>query len=83
MNKRISELIELAGTDVSGKWIGRDNAEKLVYLVLRECYARIGSPVVDNRCVNTTFDKGLSDCVKQEIVKDLKEHFSEFTKETV
>jgi hypothetical protein len=37
MNHRIEELLKQAGTDVSGKWINVDNAEKLAELIVREC----------------------------------------------
>jgi len=37
MNERIKELFEQAGTDVSGKWMGIDNAEKFAELMVREC----------------------------------------------
>jgi hypothetical protein len=37
MNERIRELIQQAGSDTSGKWLGLDHAEKLVELVVLEC----------------------------------------------
>jgi len=37
MNHRIEELLKQAGTDVSGKWINVDNAEKLAELIVKEC----------------------------------------------
>ena len=37
MNKQIKELIKQVDTDVSGKWMGIDNAEKLAELIVREC----------------------------------------------
>jgi hypothetical protein len=37
MSNRIKELIDQVGTDVSGKWISIDNAEKLVELIIRDC----------------------------------------------
>jgi hypothetical protein len=42
MNERIKQLVEQAGTDVSGKWISVDNAEKFAELIIRDCdrYAR-------------------------------------------
>jgi hypothetical protein len=40
MNKRIQELMLLAGTDTSGKWMGVEHAEKFAELIVREC-ARI------------------------------------------
>jgi hypothetical protein len=37
MNERLTELINQVGTDVSGKWISVDNAEKLADLIIAEC----------------------------------------------
>ena len=37
MSKRIRELIKQVGTDVSGKWMNIDNAEKLAELIVLEC----------------------------------------------
>ena len=37
MNTQIQKLIDQVGTDVSGKWINIDDAEKLVQLVVEEC----------------------------------------------
>lgn len=41
MNDRIKELLQQAETDVSGKWISVDNAEKLAGLIVRECAEQI------------------------------------------
>jgi hypothetical protein len=37
MNERVQALIEQVGTDVSGKWISVDDAEKLTELIVQEC----------------------------------------------
>jgi hypothetical protein len=37
MSERIRELIKQVGTDVSGKWVGVANSEKLAELIIREC----------------------------------------------
>lgn len=37
MNERIKELIKEVGTDVSGKWMNIDNAEKLAELIVKKC----------------------------------------------
>ena len=37
MNTQIQKLIDQVGTDVSGKWINIDDAERLVQLVVEEC----------------------------------------------
>jgi hypothetical protein len=41
MNDQIQELIKQAGTDVSGKWISIDNAEKFAELIVRECMSNL------------------------------------------
>ena len=35
MNSRIQELMKQAGTDVSGKWMSVDNAEKFAQLIIQ------------------------------------------------
>ena len=37
MNERIKEFIKQVGTDVSGKWMSVDNAEKFAQLIVSEC----------------------------------------------
>ena len=37
MNSITQKLIAEAGTDISGKWISIDNAEKFAELIVREC----------------------------------------------
>lgn len=37
MNQRIKDLMNQAGTDTSGKWMGVEHAEKLVELIVEEC----------------------------------------------
>ncbi len=36
MNKAIQQIVEQVGTDVSGKWISIDNAEKFAKLVIEQ-----------------------------------------------
>lgn len=37
MNERIKELMQKAGTDSSGKWMGVEHANKFAELIVREC----------------------------------------------
>jgi hypothetical protein len=37
MNERFKDLINQVGTDVSGKWISVDNADRLADLIVFEC----------------------------------------------
>jgi hypothetical protein len=39
---RIKTLMREAGTDVSGKWMGIDNAEKFAELIVKECIEVVG-----------------------------------------
>jgi hypothetical protein len=68
MNERIRELINQVGTDVSGKWIGVDNAEKLAELIVAECLS-----IVDDA------ERGGSNDIWDNAVKfirrDLQEYF--------
>jgi len=41
MNDQIQELIKQAGTDISGKWISIDNAEKFAELIVKECMSNL------------------------------------------
>jgi hypothetical protein len=49
MNEQIRELINQVGTDVSGKWISVDNAEKLAELVVKECIDKVEVWETDSR----------------------------------
>jgi hypothetical protein len=37
MNNRIKEFMQQAGTDISGKWMSVDHAEKFAELIVQEC----------------------------------------------
>ena len=65
MNERIKELMQQAGTDISGKWMGVDHAEKFAELIVGECA---------NAIVN---DSRLSDVrtARNGCVRAIKEHF--------
>lgn len=41
MSNDIKQIIEQVGTDVSGKWIAVDKADKLVELIVRECMSNL------------------------------------------
>ena len=38
MNQKIKDLMAQAGTDISGKWMSVDHAEKFVDLIIKECF---------------------------------------------
>ena len=37
MNERIKELMQKAGTDSSGKWMGVEHANKFAELIIKKC----------------------------------------------
>ena len=41
MNSITQKLIAEAGTDISGKWMSIDNAEKLAELIVKECMSNL------------------------------------------
>lgn len=59
MKEKIKALMQQAGTDTSGKWMGVEHAEKLVELIVRECAVIVGSMEEPH----------------QDIAKLVKEHF--------
>ena len=54
MNERIKELINQAGTDCSGKWMGTNHAEKFAELIVQECVV-IVADAVDRREPASTY----------------------------
>lgn len=62
MNERIKELMQLAGTDVSGKWMSVDHVEKFAELIIRDCALTIGREEVDTEIDD--FDRGFNSGVR-------------------
>lgn len=46
MNERIKELMNQAGTDTSGKWMGVEHAKKFAELVINECCDRMSKETI-------------------------------------
>ena len=44
MNEKIQNLMKQAGTDVSGKWMSVDNAEKFALLIIQAYNKEIKEP---------------------------------------
>jgi hypothetical protein len=65
MNERIRELMLLAGTDTSGKWMGVEHAEQFAQLIVRECADAIAK---DSRLGDVR--SAANGCVRT-----IKEHF--------
>ena len=71
MKEKIKELMQQAGTDVSGKWMSVDNAEKFAELIVQECIGCceqvISDPVPES--VDTWLNGG------EQCIQEIKEHF--------
>ena len=71
MNSITQKLIAEAGTDISGKWISIDNAEKFAELIIQECITVVSETPLGYRDYRNQIEEGmLSACVDS-----LKEHF--------
>jgi hypothetical protein len=71
MNERIKELLQQVGTDVSGKWISVDNAEKLAELIIRESVDVADDYVKDCTCEEHINCKPRTSAIGRKI----REHF--------
>ena len=74
MNKRIDDLLYQAGLTASGCWdeLGtyeQEAIERFAKLLIIDLMQHIKDPTTYNRCVITTFDSSLAECVKVEIFK--------------
>jgi hypothetical protein len=70
MNERIRELMQQAGTDTSGKWMGVDHAEKFAELIVRECATAFEAEV------NTWKEMDpYQGSIKRQGTKAIKKHF--------
>jgi len=70
MNKRIRELMQEAGTDTSGKWMGVEHASKFAELIVEECMWKIMTrkeEAIDN---DWRVDEAMSAAIS-----DISEHF--------
>ena len=71
MSERIKELIKEVGTDVSGKWMNVDNAEKLAELIIQECVGIIEgiSPGYKD------YRDQIEDAFRRDCMEEIKQHF--------
>ena len=60
MNQRIKEFMQQAGTDVSGKWMSVDHAEKFAELIVEKC-----AGIIESQDVDPSFKLRMSWAVKQ------------------
>ena len=71
MNQKIKELMQQAGTDTSGKWMGVDHAEKFAELIVRECI-----DVVENLSPGyKDYRDQIEDAFRRDCVIEIKKHF--------
>lgn len=62
-------------TDVSGKWVARENVEVIVKNVVQECIDILNDQKNYNRCTYTTTDLDQAKCVTSELIKQIKQRF--------
>ena len=78
MNELIREFMQQAGTDVSGKWMGIDNAEKFAELIVQECMNQVREQYVpvleDTEMMKDTHWDGYVQCGVDSVV-GIREHF--------
>jgi hypothetical protein len=66
MNEQVKELMQQAGTDTSGKWMGVDHAEKFAKLIVRECTNVIeGGRFLHDQSPTALFAKECSGAIKR------------------
>jgi hypothetical protein len=63
MNEQVKELMQQAGTDTSGKWMGVDHAEKFAKLIVRECIEQVFYTIEDEEQDNIS--GSIKDRIKQ------------------
>ena len=69
MSEKIKELIKQVGTDVSGKWMNVDNAEKLAELIVQECILTIQMGITRDGHDTEKYQRSIKH------IKQIKEHF--------
>jgi len=62
-------------TDVSGKWVARNEVEVVVKNAIQECIDILNDQKNYNRCAYTTFDLAQAQCVAIEVTKQIKQRF--------
>jgi hypothetical protein len=75
MNERIKNLMQEAGTDTSGKWMGVDHAEKFAELIVAECVAVV-KPTQHHEVWAQSYLGGVDGLeLLDSKVKEIKRHF--------
>lgn len=61
-------------TDSSGKWISIDELPSIIEQIVSHCRSVVHS--AGSRCVYTTYDQSVVDCVISDCDRKLKEYFN-------
>jgi hypothetical protein len=69
MSERIRELIKQVGTDVSGKWVGVANSEKLAELIVQECILTIQMGITRDGHNTEKYQRSIKH------IKEIRKHF--------
>ena len=62
-------------TDVSGKWVAREEVDIVVKNAIQECIDILNDQKNYNQCVRTTFDLNSAQCVASELITAIKQRF--------
>jgi len=75
MNETIKQFMIQSGTDISGKWMSINNAEKFAELIVRECIDMI-KPTSDHEAFAQNYLGGVDGLeLLDGKIKNIKEHF--------
>ena len=69
MSERIKDLIKQVGTDVSGKWVGVANSEKLAELIVQECILTIQMGITRDGHNTEKYQRSIKH------IKEIRKHF--------
>ena len=73
MNEKINDMINKAGTDVSGKWMSLEQAKKLAEVMVEECLIAVDK--TDKQHIYTTFDQNMVTATIEKSKKAINQHF--------
>ena len=62
-------------TDVSGKWVAREEVDAIVKNTVETCINILNDQKNYNRCTFTTSDLDRAKCVTSELIKTIKQRF--------
>ena len=72
-SETIKQIVNEATTDSSGKWLGTEDVENLLYNTLQECVTIIETTPL--HCAYTTHDLGTVQCTIEQTVKLVRNKF--------